>query len=301
MNHRLVALAGVVALLVCPSAFAQRFASAPYGTPAGKSPTADLLRDVGIEQHLGEELPLDAVFRDEAGRQVRLGDYFGRQPVVVALVYYRCPMLCTQVLNGFLKSSQAIPPEIGRDYQVVTVSFDPRETPPLAAEKKDRYVRAYRRPGAAEGWHFLTGDQASIDRLTKAVGFHYRYDDGSAQFAHASGITLATPEGKLARYFYGIEYEPRDLQLGLVESSAGKVGSPVDQVLLLCFHYDPMTGRYGLAISGALKAGGLLTVGTLAVFLVAMYRRERRRPKLVRTAPTDVAAADQLEAAMEQP
>ena len=234
---------------------------------------------MGIEQHLGNPLPLDAVFRDETGREVKLGDYFGKQPVVVALVYYRCPMLCTQVLNGFLKSSQAIPLEIGRDYQVVTVSFDSRETPALAAEKKDRYVRAYRRPGAAEGWHFLTGDQASIDRLTKAVGFRYRYDDGSAQFAHASGITLATPEGTLARYFYGIEYEPRDLQLGLVESSAGKVGSPVDQVLLLCFHYDPMTGRYGLAISGMLKAGGMLTVGLLGGFLVVMYRRERRRPK----------------------
>jgi protein SCO1 len=301
MIPRLVAIVGVLTLLVCEPAFAQRFASAPYGTPAGKSPTADLLRDVGIEQHLGEALPLDAVFRDETGRQVKLGDYFGRQPVVVALVYYRCPMLCTQVLNGFLKASQAIPLEVGRDYQVVTVSFDPRETPALAAEKKDKYVRAYRRPGAAEGWHFLTGDQASIDRLTKAVGFRYRYDDGSAQFAHASGITLSTPEGTLARYFYGIEYEPRDLQLGLVESSAGKVGSPVDQVLLLCFHYDPMTGRYGLAIAGALRAGGLLTVGLLAGYLISMYRRERRRPKLVRTGPMEPGAADELRAVMEQP
>ncbi len=197
MSHRLVAITGLVALLVCPSAFAQRFASAPYGTPAGKSPTAELLRDVGIEQHLGEQLPLDARFRDETGREVKLGDYFGRQPVVVALVYYRCPMLCTQVLNGFLKSSQASPLEIGRDYQVVTVSFDPRETPELAADKKDRYVRAYRRPGAADGWHFLTGDQSSIDRLTKAVGFRYRYDDGSAQFAHASGITRGDARGQI--------------------------------------------------------------------------------------------------------
>ena len=176
-----------------------------------------------------------------------------------------------------------------------------RETPPLAADKKDRYVRAYRRPGAAEGWHFLTGDQASIDRLTKAIGFQYRYDDASAQFAHASGITLATPEGKLARYFYGIEFEPRDLQLGLVESSTGKVGSPVDQVLLLCFHYDPLTGRYGLAISGVLRTGALLTVGVLGGFLILMYRQERRRPKLVRAGSTGLDSTDELRAATEQP
>ena len=212
---------------------AQRFTSVPYGTPAGSSPTADMLRDVGIEQHLNAQLPLDAVFRDEQGHEVKLGDYFKDRPVVVMLVYYRCPMLCTQVLNGFLKSSQAIPLQIGRDYQVVTVSFDPRETPELAAEKKNSYVRAYRRDGAADGWHFLTGDRQSIDRLTKVVGFRYHFDPKSDQFAHASGIALATPDGRLSRYFYGIEYEPDDLRLGLVESSSGRIGSLVDQVLLL--------------------------------------------------------------------
>lgn len=269
-------------------AAAQRFASGgPYGTPAGKSPTAALLRDVGIEQQQGNQLPLDTMFRDELGREVRLGKYFGDKPVVLALVQYRCPMLCTLVLNGFLKSSQGMPLEIGRDYQVVTVSFDPREGPELAAEKKKQYVRSYRREGAAEGWHFLTGDQQAIDRLTQAVGFRYHYDPQSDQFAHASGIVVATPDGRLARYFYGIEYSPHDLRLGLVESSAGRIGSPVDQVLLLCYHYDPLTGKYGLAIAGALRIAGTLTVLALGGFLIVMVRSELKRPKLVRTNATD--------------
>jgi protein SCO1/2 len=241
-----------------------------------------LLRGVGIEQHLDEQLPLDSAFVDETGREVRLGDYFSDKPVVLALVYYKCPMLCTQVLNGFLKSSQGVPLRIGRDFQVVTVSFDPREGPALAAEKKRQYVRAYRRDGAAQGWHFLAGSQESIERLTRSIGFRYHYDPKSGQFAHASGIVIATPDGRLARYFYGIEYSPHDLRLGLVESSAGRIGSPVDQVLLLCYHYDPLTGQYGLAIAGALRLAGMLTVLGMGCFLVVMYRRERRRPKLVR-------------------
>jgi protein SCO1/2 len=285
----------VLAFIHGVPAQAQRFTSVPYGTPAGSSPTADLLRDVGIEQHLDSQLPLDAAFRDETGREVKLGDYFGDQPVVVALVYYRCPMLCTQVLNGFLKSSQAVPLEIGRDYQVVTVSFDPRETPELAAEKKASYVRAYRRDGAAQGWHFLTGDGQSIDRLTEAIGFRYRFDAKSDQFAHASGIALSTPDGRLSRYFYGIEYSPDDLRLGLVESSSGQIGSLVDQVLLLCFHYDPLTGKYGLVIADALRIAGVLTVILLASFLVVMYRRERRRPKLLRGVFLPLAARDETE------
>jgi protein SCO1/2 len=283
-----------IALLIHSSAaHAQRFASAPYGTPAGQSPTASVLRDVGLEQRLDAELPLDAVFRDETGREVKLREYFDSQrPVVLALVYYRCPMLCTQVLNGFLKSSQAVPLEIGPDYQVVTVSFDARETPELAAEKKDRYVRAYRREGAAAGWHFLTGDQKAIDQLTEVIGFRYHYDPKSDQFAHASGIVLATPDGRLARYLYGIEYSPDDLRLGLIESSSGRIGSTVDQVLLLCYHYDPLTGRYGLAISGALRAAGCLTVLLLGGFLVVMFRRERRRPKFVREGSASVDSGE---------
>jgi protein SCO1 len=273
----------MVFLIWSHPAAAQRFATGgPYGTPAGKSPTAALLRDVGIEQRQGTPLPLDALFRDESGREVRLGEYFADKPVVLAFVQYRCPMLCTLVLNGFLKSSQGMPLEIGRDYQVVTVSFDPREGPELASEKKKHYVRSYRREGAAEGWHFLTGDQQAIDRLTQAVGFRYHYDPQSDQFAHASGIVVATPDGRLARYLYGIEYSPHDLRLGLVESSAGRIGSPVDQVLLLCYHYDPLTGKYGLAIAGALRIAGTLTVLALGGFLIVMIRRELKRPKLVR-------------------
>jgi protein SCO1/2 len=256
---------------------------------------------VGIEQHLDAHLPLDAVFRDEQGHEVKLGDYFKNRPVVVMLVYYRCPMLCTQVLNGFLKSSQAVSLQIGRDYQVVTVSFDPRETPQLAAEKKHSYARAYRRDGAAEGWHFLTGDRQSIDRLTKVVGFHYHFDPKSEQFAHASGIALATPDGRLSRYFYGIEYEPDDLRLGLVESSSGGIGSLVDQVLLLCYHYDPLTGKYGLVISGVMRTAGLLTVMVLGSFLAVMYRRERRRPKLMRDDVRTLAAGKTSETVLTQP
>lgn len=271
---------------------AQQFSSVPYGTPAGSSPTADMIRAIGIQQRLGAQLPLDAAFRNEQGRNVKLGDFFGRQPVVLMLVYYRCPMLCTQVLTGFLKSSQAVPLEIGRDYQVVTVSFDPRETSELAAEKKGNYVKAYRREGAAQGWHFLTGDRESIGRLTEAVGFRYQFDPKSGQFAHASGIVLATPAGRLSRYFYGIEYEPDDLRLGLVESSSGRVGSVVDQVLLLCYHYDPLTGKYGLAISNALHIAGVLTMLLLGGFLVVMYRRERRRTRLVRSDLLPLADGD---------
>jgi protein SCO1/2 len=273
----------VLALVPSP-VVAQRFATGgAYNTPAGKSPTAELLRDVRIEQHLDAPLPLDAVFRDETGREVRLGDYFSDQPVVLALVQYRCPMLCTQVLNGFLKASQAVPLEIGRDFQVVTISFDAREGPELAAGKKKHYARVYRRPGGAKGWHFLTGDQSAIDRVAEAVGFRYHYVDHSDQFAHASGITIATPQGRVSRYLYGIEYLPPDLRLGLVEASGGRIGTAVDQVLLLCYHYDPLTGKYGLAIAGVLRAAGILSVLALGWFLVVMYRRERSRPKLTRT------------------
>jgi len=297
----------VVALMfaaIPPCAEAQRFATGPaYTAPAGKSPTAELLRDVGIEQNLNAQLPLDAVFRDEAGRDVRLGDYFSDKPVVLALVYYRCPMLCTQVLNGFLKSSQAVPLEIGRDYEVVTVSIDPRETPAMAAEKKKHHARAYRRDGAERGWHFLTGDQQSIDRLAGTVGFRYHYDPASDQFAHASGIVIATPDGRLARYLYGIEYSPHDLRLGLVDSSAGRIGSAADQVLLLCYHYDPLTGRYGLAIAGVLRAAGAFTMFALGSFLFVMYRNERRHPKLIRMsgAMTPTIADDLPLATRDQP
>lgn len=270
-------LAGWLALGPVAPAAAQRFAGQSYGSPAGEAPGTDFLSDVGIEQQLGAQLPLETELRDEAGNVVPLQKYFGKQPVVVIFAYYRCPQLCTQVLNGFLRASQAIPQVMGRDFQVVTISIDPTETPQIAAEKKNNYVKAYRRPGAEEGWHFLTADAAAIERLTKVAGFRYRYDPTSAQYAHASGIMIATPDGKLARYYYGIEYPPPDLRLGLVESSEEKIGSAVDQILLLCFHYDPLTGRYGLMISRLLKITGSLTALALGTFIIRMIRHERRR------------------------
>ena len=240
----------------------------------------DPTQDVGLDQRLGERLPLQAVFRDEAGRAVRLGDYFGDKPVVVALVYYECPMLCNLILNGLVRVLRALSLDVGEDFEVVTVSIDARETPELARAKKDSYIETYSaggRGGSPEaGWHFLVGDQASIDELAEAVGFRYVWDEDNEQFAHASGIMVATPEGVLSHYFYGVEYPTRDLRLGIVQASDGEVGSLVDQVLLLCLHYDPTTGRYGTAIVAALRIAGLLTVGALVGGVIWMMRGERR-------------------------
>jgi protein SCO1/2 len=224
---------------------------------------------------LDESLPLDAVFRDESGAEVKLGDYFGSKPVVLALVYYSCPMLCNQVLNGMTSGLDVLKAfSIGSEFDVITVSFDPRETPELARQKKETYIKWYKREGAAEGWHFLTGDQRNIDRLTEAAGFHYKWDEKTSQFIHASGIMIVTPEGKLARYFYGIEYAPKDLRLGLVEASAGKIGSPVDQLLLYCYHYDPRSGKYGLMVMSLMMAGGALTVIAMIGMFIVFRRRE---------------------------
>jgi protein SCO1/2 len=237
----------------------------------------ELVKNVGLDQRLNEPLPLDLMFRDEYGNTVKLRDYFGDKPVILSLVQFRCRMLCTQVLNGLLKSSQGVPFTMGDEYTVLSISIDPREGPELAADKKEQYVTRYRREGAEEGWHFLTGDQASIDRLAQAVGYRYVYDERSDQYAHPSGIIVATPEGRISRYFYGIDYHPKDLRLGLVESSENRIGNPVDQILLLCFHYDPATGKYGFAIANALRLAGLATVLALGAFLWISFRRERQR------------------------
>ena len=265
-------------LVFASSAFAQAppGPSSPlYGArPETGNPSAGLpkaLNDVRIEQKLDQQVPLDLVFRDESGQQVKLGQYFGKKPVVLAFVYYDCPMLCTQVLNGMVASFKMLPFQIGNEFDVVTVSFDPRETNTLAAAKKKVYVDYLPeklRAGANNGWHFLTGDQANITQLTDAVGFHYRWDDETKQFAHASAIMVTTPHGKLSRYFYGVDYAPRDLRLGLIESSANKIGSRVDQLLLYCYHYDPATGKYGAAIMRVMRVAGVLTVlGILAMML----------------------------------
>ena len=243
-------------------------------TPDGRPP---ILRNVSIEQRLDQPLPLDLRFRDEAGRAVALGDYFGKRPVVLVLAYYDCPMLCTQVLNGLVAAMRILSFDAGREYEVVTVSFDPRDDPSDARAKKEPYVARYGRAGASAGWHFLTGDPAAIAGLAEAVGFRYAWDEKLEQFAHASAIYVATPEGRLSRYFYGIEYAPRDLRLALVEASHGKIGTPVDQLLLYCYHYDPAAGRYGAVVMNMVRLAGGAFVLILSTFLLVMWRREKRR------------------------
>jgi len=268
----LVAAAG---FLLASSALAQSMAPPP-GQIVRADEKPQMLKEIGIDQRLNAPLPLTLALRDETGRPVHLSDAFGKRPVILALVYYNCPMLCTQVLNGLVGALNVMSLDAGKDFDVLAVSFDPRDTPALAAAKKDAYLSRYKHPNASEGWHFWTGDAASIEALTRAVGFRYRYDEKNEQFAHASAIVVATPDGRLARYFYGIDYAPRDLRLGLVEASAGKIGTPVDQILLYCFHYDPANGKYGAVVVNIVRLAGLATVLAIGIGIWAMTRRRSR-------------------------
>jgi protein SCO1 len=234
------------------------------------------LQGIGFDQNIDQHIPLDTTFRDESGAAVRLADYFGKRPVVMVFAYYDCPMLCTQVINGLSSALGVLSLAPGRDFEIVTVSFNPADTPATATAKKAVYLERYQQPGAGAAWHFLTGDELSIQRLTKAAGFRYAWDEDTKQFAHPSGIIVLTPDGRLARYLFGIEYGPRDLRFAIVEASAGKVGSVVDSLLLYCYHYDPMMGRYGLAIMSAIRIAGALMVLALGTFIMVMLRRERR-------------------------
>jgi protein SCO1 len=243
------------------------------GTPASQVP--QVLREIGFDQNIDQRVPLDSTFRDEGGATVRLGDFFGKKPVVLVFAYYDCPMLCTQVINGLSSALGVMSLNPGKDFEIVTVSFNPRDTPATAAAKKAVYLDRYKRPGAAEGWHFLTGDQPQIDRLTKAAGFRYAWDAETKQYAHPSGVIVLTPDGRLSKYLFGIEYGPRDLRLCIVEASEGKVGTIADALLLYCYHYDPMTGRYGLVIMRAIRIAGAATVLALGAFIIVMVRRER--------------------------
>jgi protein SCO1/2 len=237
----------------------------------------DLQTAVGFSQNLNAPLPLDAEFRDENGTTVQLGDYFGARPVIVTPVYYRCPMLCGLELQGLLRSLRALSLTAGVDFQIVTYSIDPREAVPLARGKRERYLAEYNRQAAAAGWHFLTGDEKSIQRLNDAIGFRAAYNEETGQFAHAAGIVVCTPEGRVARYLYGVEFPPQDLRLSLVEASENRIGTLADQVLLYCYLYDPTRGRYGVAILRLIRFSGVLTVLLLAGGITWMLRRERRR------------------------
>ena len=245
--------------------------------PGGSAPSSQVpavLAKVAFEQRLNSQLPLDLPFKDEQGRAVKLGDYFGKKPVVLAFVYYECPMLCTQVLNGLESALRVLNETVGKEFDVVTVSFDPRETPVLALGKKKAYLDRYKRAEAEGGWHFLTGDQASIEALTQAAGFSYVWDQDSGQFAHPSGIVVATPAGTLSRYFFGIDYSPRDLKFALIESSFGRIGSLADQLLLYCYHYDSTKAGYGFVAMRAVRIGGAVTLLALAGFVFVSIRRD---------------------------
>lgn len=256
--------------------------SAPAGAqgeplPVMQNPSGnpELLKQIGLDQKLDAQIPLDLHFRDEQGATVTLRQFFGRRPVILTLVYYQCPMLCTLVLNGVLSSAKTMSFDIGREYEVVTVSIDPTDSALRAEAKRTMYTGLYGRPGAAAGWHFLTGEEAAIRQLADSVGFRYAYDKASEQYAHASGIIVLTPQGRVSRYFYGVEYVPRDLRLALVEASSGRIGTPVDQILLSCFRYDPMTGKYGLVISRVVRWAGMATILAIGVMVVVFFRGER--------------------------
>jgi protein SCO1/2 len=267
-----VALILTLAATLCATASAQYFTP-----PETKTVAPPGLEGVGIDQRLNEQLPLGLTFKDEQGKTVKLGDYFhdGR-PVILNLVYFQCPMLCTEVLNGLTSALKVIKFVPGKEFEVVTLSIDPSETPQLAANKKEMYLKKLGNPEAGKGWHFLTGEQAQISELAKAAGFNYRYDPKTGQFAHAAAIMLVTPEGKLSQYYYGVEYSAKDMRLGIVEASQNKIGSLADQVLLYCYHYDPSTGKYGATITNIVRLAGVTTVIVLGSAIILLFRQEKQ-------------------------
>jgi len=258
-------------LFLTVSAFGQGMTNGILSPPANVRPPG--LKNVGIQQNLNQQIPSDLAFTDDLGRHVRLKDYFGKRPLILNLVYYNCPMLCGEVLSGLTNSLRMMKFDVGKEFEVITVSFDPHETPEMAAAKKSEFLKRYERAGAEQGWHFLVGDQTSVDALTKAAGFQYQYDQKTRQFAHATAIMILTPEGKIAQYYYGVEYPPKDLRLGLVEAGQGKIGNLVDQILLYCYHYDPAQGKYSAVILRVLRLAGVATMLFLGSFIFLMMRR----------------------------
>jgi protein SCO1 len=259
--------------LASAAASAQTMSNGVMGPPSNVRPPR--LENVGIDQHLDAQIPPNLTFTDDAGHSVMLGEYFGKKPLVLNLVYYNCTMLCGEELAGLTSAMKLVKFDLGKEFEVVTVSFDPRETPAIAAAKKKDFIARYGRPGAADGWHFLTGSPDSINALANAVGFKYHYDPKTNQYAHATAIMILTPQGHISRYLYGVDYPPKDLRMGLVEASEKKIGNPVDQVLLYCYHYDPATGKYGAVVNNILKLGGAVTIVLLGGLLLILFRLDK--------------------------
>ena len=272
MQRLFVNSTSAIVLIVCTtlSACGQRMTQGILSPPANVRPPG--LKNVGIEQRLNEQIPADLAFRDETGKPVHLAEYFGKKPMILNLVYYQCPMLCGEVLSGLESALRVMKFDVGKEFDVLTISFDPRERPEMAAKKKAEFLKRYGRRGAEQGWHFLTGPKESIDALTKAAGFQYEYIDKTGQFAHATAIMVLTPGGRISQYYYGVEFAPKDLRLGLIQASGNKIGTAVDQVLLYCYHYDPATGKYGAIISRVLQLAGVATIIIMGVFLAVMIR-----------------------------
>src|SRR5215469_975529 len=264
----------IVALLAASCALQAQTVPSNVGPASSTMPPA--LQNVGFEPPLNGRMPLDLYFRDETGRDVQLREFFGQKPVVLAFVYYNCPMLCDQVQMGVVGALKMISFNPGRDYEVVFVSFDPHDTPETAAAKKQTALKHFRRPETESGWHFLTGSQESIEAATRAANFRYRFDAKSNLFAHASGVLVLTPDGRISRYFYGVEYPGRVVRLGLVDASAGKIGSPIDHVLLFCYHYDPSSATYSASILKIIRLGGVLTILCIVGGILIFRRRELR-------------------------
>ena len=281
----LIKAAASVAVILCAGTSVWAQVSAPGDKqigPANDRPPA-ILDKVNVTQNLNAQLPLGLGFVDETGKQIKLGEYFGKRPAILALVYYQCPMLCSEELNGLTSALRMVKLAPGKDFDVIVVSIDPTEGPDLAAAKKQSYVKRYGQPETANGWHFLTGKQPEIDALTKTVGFGYVKipgPDGKLnQFAHASSIQIVTPEGKLSQYYMGVEYSPKDLRLGLVEASSNKIGTPVDNILTYCYHYDPATNTHSLIVARVVQLGGAIMVFGLGGFMLVMFRRDARESK----------------------
>jgi protein SCO1 len=275
----------VLALTLLATSASAQMNNGVMSPPANTRPPR--LENVGIEQHLDAQVPPDLTFRDETGAAVKLGDYFGHKPLILNLVYYNCTMLCGEALAGLASAMRLVKFDVGNEFDVVTVSFDPRETPEMAAAKKKDYVGRYGRANAAAGWHFLTGQPDAINALTKAVGFQYQYDAKTNQYAHATAIMVLTPQGRISRYFYGVDFPPKDLRMGLVEASQGKIGNAVDAVLLYCYHYDPETGKYGAMVANILRLAAAATILIMGIFLFTLWRLDlsvaRRRPAATKT------------------